>query len=45
MSEVRVSLPESPRPEPRERVARAFTTVEDIVYIRFGLFLTGIAQG
>ena len=38
-----MSLPESPRMEPRERVARAFTVVEGIVYIGLGLLLTGIA--
>ena len=34
---------ESPRPEPRERIASAFTVVESIVYISLGLLLTGIA--
>jgi len=38
-----MSLPESPRPEPRERIARTFTVVEGIVYIGLGLLLTGIA--
>ena len=35
--------PESPRPPARVWVARAFTAVEDVVYIGLGLLLTGSA--
>jgi hypothetical protein len=35
--------PESPRPQARVWVARAFTAVEDVVYIGLGLLLTGSA--
>jgi Phosphate-starvation-inducible E family len=35
--------PESPRPRARVWVARAFTGVEDVVYIGLGLLLTGSA--
>jgi uncharacterized membrane protein (DUF373 family) len=35
--------PKSLRPEAREWIARAFTTVEDVVYIGLGLILAGSA--
>jgi uncharacterized membrane protein (DUF373 family) len=38
-----MSSSESPRPEARGWVVRAFTAVEGIVYIGLGLLLTGIA--
>jgi uncharacterized membrane protein (DUF373 family) len=34
-----MSLPESPQPEARAWIARAFTAVEDVVYIGLGLLL------
>jgi hypothetical protein len=38
-----MSPPESPRPEPRVWIARAFTAVEDVVYVGLGLLLAGSA--
>jgi uncharacterized membrane protein (DUF373 family) len=38
-----MSSSDLPRPEPRDRIASAFTVVESIVYISLGLLLTGIA--
>jgi hypothetical protein len=34
-----MSLPESPEPEARTLIARAFTAAEDLVYIGLGLLL------
>src|SRR6266849_2245673 len=38
-----MSSPESPTPEARTWIARAFTAVEDVVYIGLGLLLAGSA--
>src|SRR5438874_10779305 len=38
-----MSQQETPRPQARVWIARAFTGVEDIVYIGLGLLLAGIA--
>jgi uncharacterized membrane protein (DUF373 family) len=38
-----MSQQETPRPQTRVWIARAFTGVEDVVYIGLGLLLTGIA--
>src|SRR2546430_10802548 len=38
-----MSPPESPRPEARVWIARAFTAVEDVVYVGLGLLLAGSA--
>jgi len=40
-----MSLPESPQPEARAWIARAFTAVEDVVYIGLGLLLAVSALG
>jgi uncharacterized membrane protein (DUF373 family) len=40
-----MSLPESPEPEARTLIARAFTAVEDVVYIGLGLLLAVSALG
>ena len=38
-----MSSPDSPKPEARTWIARAFTAVEDVVYIGLGLLLAGCA--
>jgi uncharacterized membrane protein (DUF373 family) len=38
-----LSGPESPQPEARAWIARAFTAVEDVVYVGLGLLLAGSA--
>jgi len=38
-----LSGPESPRPDARAWIARAFTAVEDVVYVGLGLCLAGSA--
>ena len=38
-----MSGPESPRPDARAWIARAFTAVEDLVYVGLGLCLAGTA--
>ena len=38
-----MSGPESPRPDARAWIARAFTAVEDVVYVGLGLSLAGCA--
>jgi uncharacterized membrane protein (DUF373 family) len=38
-----LSTPELPRPETRSWIARAFTGVEDVIYVGLGLLLAAIA--